>query len=161
MYVALDATTKQHTVNGVKPEKLPSFFKVNDQVVQAMMAEHRKNGQRIYKLQNASDMRLKESQIGEVDENTLFKVLQYEDCDVPIQEAMRRDEINLEAFESARTVIGVSPTSSFNYNKNQEDDEDGDDSGAEEAFTSGKYLTEEEEKPQIFKHCTKHMPEWA
>jgi hypothetical protein len=61
-------------------------------------------------------LELKESQIGQVDEDTLFKVLQYEDCAVPIQEAMTRDQINLEAFESARTVIGVSPTSSFNYN---------------------------------------------
>ena len=86
-------------------------------------------------------------------------MLQYEDCDVTIQEAMTRDQINLEAFESARTVIGVSPTSSFNYNQKKEVDEDASDD--EEGFTSGKYLSEEEEKPQIFKHCIKHLPEWA
>lgn len=43
-------------------------------------------------------MGLEESQIGQVNEDTLFKVLQFEDCDVPLQEAMTRDQINLEAF---------------------------------------------------------------
>lgn len=120
-WVTLEST-KELAAMSKKHEPLPPFFRVNDQIMQAMMQSKSKNGQRVYKLQNVDKPELKESQIGEIDENTLFKVLQYEDCDVPIQEAMSRDQINIEAFESARTVIGVSPTSSFNYNKHEDEE---------------------------------------
>lgn len=76
--------------------------------------------------------------------------------DYPKRQALTN--VNMDAYEANRTVLGVSPTSSFNYREQAMKKVESD---VDEVFTSGKYLTEEEEKPQIFKHVTQHLPEWA
>lgn len=56
--------------------------------------------------------------------------------------------------------MGVSPTSSFNDPLEKSGSEIERAKEIEEVFSSGKYLTEEQEKPKIYKHICRHLTQW-
>ena len=64
-------------------------------------------GEELYKLSQGKN----EATVHQtIDENTLFRVYH---MDYPQRYGLQK--VNMDAYEASRTVLGVSPTSSFNY----------------------------------------------